>query len=498
MKFSEAKLRWIVLGLCAIAAVRVFVFAAAFPFFNNVDEQAHVDLVVKYAHGKPPRGIEPFASEAALYFAVYSSPEYFVKPEQYGGEYPPPNWILPPEERQKIFDDEIPFWESRLNHESGEPPLYYAIAGAWFDVGRAIGFRGLSSLYWTRFLNVAFAAALVWLGYRAALLVFPDQQFPALATATVLAIWPQSSFYSIQGDAMSPVAFAIAFIALVKLWQSERPNTMVAVWLGLATAATCLIKTANLPLLVVTALAVTFIAAQLVRRGTAQRGLSIFGAFLISAAVPVGIWFAWNANHFGDLTATKSKIELLGWTPKAFADWWSHPIFTSRGANDFWAELMASFWRGEFIWHRDRMAMWWSDAFYWTASTAALGIAVASLALRRRSEPNRSLLWFAFFSFISLVAFLVLLSIRFDFGECPYPSRDHPYFTSGRLLNAAAVPLFLLFAYAIDRVAGWTKREWSRWVLLCVIALLVLSWQLSINALVLSSRYNFFHRSSLE
>jgi hypothetical protein len=33
-----------------IATVRVFVFSAAFPFFNNVDERPHVDLVVKYSH----------------------------------------------------------------------------------------------------------------------------------------------------------------------------------------------------------------------------------------------------------------------------------------------------------------------------------------------------------------------------------------------------------------------------------------------------------------
>ena len=123
MKLAENKLRWIVLGLCVLAAIRVFVFAAAFPFFNNVDEQAHVDLVVKYSHGNIPRGIEPFAPEAALYFAVYSTPEYFVKPEQYGGKYPPPTWLISPEERQRILDAEIPFWESRANHESGEPPL---------------------------------------------------------------------------------------------------------------------------------------------------------------------------------------------------------------------------------------------------------------------------------------------------------------------------------------------------------------------------------------
>src|SRR5437868_2469161 len=223
MKLAERTVRWIVIGLCAVAALRVFVFAAAFPFFNNVDEQAHVDLVVKYSHGKVPRGIEPFASESALYFAVYSSPEYFVKPEQYGGEYPPPNWLLPTDQRQKILDEEIPFWESRANHESGEPPLYYSIAGCWMNFGRALGLRGLTLLYWVRFLNIALAAALVWIGFAATRSTFPDNQFLQIGVATLLAVWPQSALYSVQGGALSPICFVLAFLGLIQLLQHVRP-----------------------------------------------------------------------------------------------------------------------------------------------------------------------------------------------------------------------------------------------------------------------------------
>jgi Predicted membrane protein (DUF2142) len=396
------------------------------------------------------------------------------------------------------LNEEAPFWESRINHESGEPPLYYAVAGAWVDLGRSFGMNGLVLLYWARFLNLAFAVALVWLGYKTARIVFPDQQFPAIATATMLAIWPQTSFYSVQADSLSPFTFGLAFITVAKLLESERPSILLGVWIGLAIAATCLIKTANLPLAFIVLIAVIFKAAQLARKETWQRGLSILAVFIVSVAVPLGIWFGWNLNHFGDLTATKSKIELLGWTPKAFADWWSHPIFTPIGAKNFWAELIASFWRGEFIWHGDRMATWWSDAFYWTSSTLVLVIVLASLVARKQNEPNRSVLWLALLSFASLASFLVLLSIRFDFGQCPYPSQAHPYFTSGRLLNAAAVPFFLLFAYAIELVTNWTHRQWPRWILLGVIALVVLAWQLSINAPVLSSRYNFFHRPTLQ
>jgi hypothetical protein len=103
----------------------------------------------------------------------------------------------------------------------------------------------------------------------------------------------------------------------------------------------------------------------------------------------------------------------------------------------------------------------------------------------------------ALLSFLSLVAFLVALSISFDFGRCPYPSREHPYFTSGRLLDAAAVPFFLLFVYAIDRFGSWTKQQWVRWTLLGATVLVVVASQLQVNAPAFSSRYNFFHRKSL-
>jgi hypothetical protein len=214
-------------------------------------------------------------------------------------------------------------------------------------------------------------------------------------------------------------------------------------------------------------------------------------------AVPLGIWFAWNHHHFGDLTATKSKIELLSWTRKPFAEWWSHPIFSLHGITEFWRELIASFWRGELVWHLQRIASTAADAFY-AISSAIVILATGALLLRRRPEQNnqRIILWVALLTFLSLAAFLVILSISFDFGRCPYPSREHPYFTSGRLLDAAAIPFFLLFVYAIDRFGNWTKQQWLRWTLLAVTVLVVVVSQLAINAPVFASRYNFFHRPS--
>ena len=59
-----------VLLLCVAAAIHVFVFCAAFPFFNNVDEPAQFDLVLKYSHGHAPRGETATSKEASLYLAI--------------------------------------------------------------------------------------------------------------------------------------------------------------------------------------------------------------------------------------------------------------------------------------------------------------------------------------------------------------------------------------------------------------------------------------------
>jgi len=57
--FSESQERSIVWLLCLLAAVSRFLFFRRRPrFFNNVDEQIHLDLAVKYSQGHIPRSLE--------------------------------------------------------------------------------------------------------------------------------------------------------------------------------------------------------------------------------------------------------------------------------------------------------------------------------------------------------------------------------------------------------------------------------------------------------
>jgi len=488
--------RMLILLLCAIAALRVFTFCAAFPFFNNVDEQAHVDLVMKYARGDLPRDLGHYSSESASAIALYGSPEYFMAPSQFAtNEFPHPNWTLPAEQRKEVVEKNSAWWRSNENHESGEPPLYYGIAGLWLNLGHALGINGGWLFYWVRLLNVFVAATIVWLGYVAAKLVFPDREFMRLSVPLLLAIWPQTTFYSVQSDSFSALWFGIAFVGLVKLLQTERPPVPLAMCTGLAFAATCLVKASNVALFLVVGLTFIFKIRDGSHGKRLGKTLATLALLLASAAIPIALWFAWNVHTFGDLTATASKIDFLGWTRKPISNWWPHPIFTLNGLKELWPELMASFWRGEFIWHGKRLAFQTSDAFYWISSTLAIVVALIGLVPRftRLTAFQRESLCLAAASFAVLVLFVVVLSIAFDFGLCPYPSREHPYFTSGRLLSAAAVPFFLLYADAFDRVLSRIPGNWAKTILFASLILFILGSQAALSRVAFSSRYNSFH-----
>jgi hypothetical protein len=79
------------------------------------------------------------------------------------------------------------------------------------------------------------------------------------------------------------------------------------------------------------------------------------------------------------------------------------------------------------------------------------------------TESQRHALWFGFWSFIAAIAFLGFLSLIYDFHNCVYPSREHPYFLSGRLMLGALIPFVMLYVYGLDRALGCVKnRHWIR------------------------------------
>jgi Predicted membrane protein (DUF2142) len=492
---AAAREHKIILLLCLLAAVHVFIFSAAFPFFNNVDEQIHFDLAVKYSQGHIPRALEPVSDNAINYIVLYSASEYVGSPTNYPDrQFPPPPWTQPLEKIRPALVAKTASWQAVKNYEASQPPLYYTLAALWWDLGKFCGLHDGSLLYWLRFLNIIFIIALVWLGYIAARLVFPERKFLKIGVPALIAFIPQTAFYSIQNDVLSPLCFGTVFVCLVKLLRAEIPGVRLGIFTGLALAATFLTKISNLPLLAVSALVIFFKGVQLARAGKLRATLPSLAALALCAGLPMLLWLAWCKHTFGDFSGTAAKIQFLGWTHKSFADWWHHPIFTPHGLWAFLSGLMATFWQGEFMWHRQPLAAPVADVIYFALSIFLVGFALLNLSPQSKNvtAPQRRALWLGFGCFAAAIAFLGFLSIIYDFQDCFYPSREHPYFTSGRLMLGALIPFLLLFVLGLDQLLKQFGNV-AKFSALAGIILFMLVTEITIDWPVFQNPYNWFH-----
>ncbi|PYK29720.1 MAG: hypothetical protein DME58_10860, partial [Verrucomicrobia bacterium] len=359
-------------------------------------------------------------------------------------------------------------------------------------LGKYFGLAGLQSLYWIRFLNVSLVAMMVWLGYVTARTIAPERMDLRIGVPLLLAFIPQNVFYAMNNDVLSPLCFGTLFLCVLQWLRTNAPSFLLGALTGVGVAATCLTKLSNLPLVAV-ALAVIVARSVAINLRTPPAGLIALAALISCAAIPVGTWMLWTKFHFGDLTGSTAKIGLLGWTRKPFGDWWQHPIFTPHGVWIFWWDLIASFWRGEVSWHGQPLRWPGPDGFY--AVSSLLLVAAATVGLRKQaalSAFQRQAIGSAILIFLAGVVFLALLSIQFDFGNCINPSREHPYFTSGRLLSGALIPFAVVYVYGASWICRRSNTALPLIVLVLIVAFVTTS-EILVNRVVFVSEHNWFH-----
>jgi uncharacterized membrane protein len=438
--------------------------------------------------------VELISPATLPYLSRYASPEFLSKPEEFEGGYFGPMWKHPAEEVAPTIARIEEIWGGTPNQECSQPPLYYVVAGAWFDFGQWIGITDGSALYWVRVLNCVFIAVLVWLGYMAARLMFPEQVALRVGVPLLIATIPQDAFYGIDNDVLSPICCGLVFICLIKWFSRNLVSVRLGVATGLSIAATYLTKLSNVPVTAVAVAALLWWCFEQARAGKLRQAISAFSAMAACAAVPVGAWLVWMKTHFRDFTGAASKAQLLGWTPKPFSDWWPHPIFTAPGMWTFLSELIASFWRGEFMWHATLIRFEGLDLFYVVSSVALFVIAVISLVRTRGNATatiQRRLMWIAAMCVVATVLFLAFLSLQFDFGACINPSRERPYFFQGRLMLGALIPFAVVYVYGLNSLL----RNHTNFVLgvLGAIAVTVMFLEVLANRVAFTSAYNWFH-----
>lgn len=471
--------RTVILLICFLAGLRIFFFSAAFPFFNNVDEEAHLDLICKLAAGHLPKGLEPFGKEAASLITANRSPEYYQG--------------VPGAEAFSQMTSLPEYWTIRQNYEATSPPVYYGLAAVWFKFGKVLGFAGRGLLYWIRFLNIPVFVFLVWLAYRFGRTAFSSLWHLRLGLPLIVAFLPQDVFYSINSSVLSASLVGMALLCLLKLYAQPGRNTRLCVVVGLLIAGSCLTSLMDLPLL---AIASIVVVGKLRRSTRATDTLHQMFTIWTAALIPIGLWCTRNLVVGGGLTGTGTKINLLGWSLKPFGAIWSHPIFTLNGLITFWQGLMGTFWRGEFYWHGSRLASANADAFYSISSALFVGIGAITLLFAKRANEEKQKSEVVAISLISVLFFvglLVVLSIVFDFGNCPYPSRTYPYLAAGRLISGAILPFFMVYLVGLDFVLTGLKRKWVCFGVILIVTFVATISEFHLSWSVLSSQYNWFH-----
>ena len=490
-RWPEGRLAFI---LCTLAALRVFVFSAAFPFFSNVDEQSHFDLLHKYSRGHIPGGLEHWDADAARLILLYGSPEYFETPDRSpGGAFAGPRQPESAEDRA-AFEREVATVVASDNHESTQPPVYYLVAGAWYRTLTWLGLRGIQALYGTRFLNVFVFGAVTWLAYVFTRAFFPENAFVRLGVPLLVAFFPQDVFYAINNDVLLPLLTGAAFLGLVGIARGSRTGLAVHIATGLAVAGAFLVKFSSVALLPVAGAMV--VAGALRRpRSDCRQALTRAGVLVMAAFVPIGAWCARSYLLMGDATASAGKIQFLGWTRKPVAALLDHPIFTPSGILTFWRGTLATFWRGELVWGLRPIASPGWDAFFAASSFVLIVVAVTAPAYVRKPAggSDRFVLWSCLALFSLSIGFLAAISVAYDFGACFYPSRAVPFLTSGRLACGALIPFAVLYVSGLDALLPRSLPAPLRWAVLIVPVILMTISEILMNRVAFHSPYNWFH-----
>jgi hypothetical protein len=487
---------WIAGACCCLALIRILIFAAGFPLFNNVDEQDHYEMAYLYAHGFVPEKALPHTDpEMARVFTLYGSPEYFVPGELLRSVHlDVPIAQLPEPMKEVQYQRVLNSWTKLSAFEAQSPPVYYLLAGAWYRLGALLGWREWTLAYWVRFLNAFVYAAFVWISFLFIKQVYPGRAFLSVAVPAFPAFFPQDVFFGMNRDILSPLLAASVLLLLFRGLR-EQPGWKFELAVGAFLAGlSFLTDVSNFVLFGVVAIVLSKLVASAVKSdGAARKFAAISGAAAAALLSPL-LWMARNRLVMGDLTGSKAKTAYLGWTIKPWHEMLQHPIFTARGVNLFIGDLIPMYWRGEFVWHGSPLRWHVADVFYLVSSyLMLLGFALylwrddrGAGGLERMSN------YVSLYLVLASVLFLAAISVPFDFHQCYYPSRAYPYFVSGRIISGTILPFAVVYLSGLEYFWRPVRKYVHPIFPVMGICVFILCVEIAVRATVFHSRFNFF------
>jgi hypothetical protein len=478
--------------LCAYAGLRVLLFAAAFPIFNNVDEQAHFASIRAYARGQWPGKELPLSDpELAKFYALFGSEEYMSPAPKMGESPASPSYQLPLKEAYARASPAYFFWLQQRNFEWQSPPLYYLLGAGCYKIGAVLGRPEWELAYWVRFLNSAAYVLMVWASFRFIRRAYPERIFLWLGVPALLAVFPQDVYFGLNRDVLSGPMTAVALLLMVKAVSEEEINRWPLIAAALLVSLSFLANVSNCVLYGSLAVTLWFWArrSSLPRR---QKTWVAAGAAFASIILPA-IWMLHNRSVLGDFTGSRAKVEYLGWAVKPLGQIFKHPLFSFGGLYYFLRTLWESFWCGEIIWHQASMHWPFAVRFY-LVSSLVLTAVVAVQSIRHwksNTDIQRFTLIQSFLVLFGSILFMAGISLLFDFQGSFYPSREHPFFVSGRIISAALVPFVFIYVMGIELLFE-PIRKWAPVAILALLMLFITITEFQLRHVVFSSTNNLF------
>jgi hypothetical protein len=494
----EARTFQIAMALSLLAFVRILFFVAVFPLCNNVDERFHLMSIRAYAHGHlPDRDLPHMDPEFARSLILYSSPEYW-SPEDgtTHGRSKGPLLLLPASERdqallERAYVEKLEQWERRPNYEAQAVPGYYAALACWYKLGAVLGLSDWALVYWLRFVNPFAYGLFVWFSYKFVKSVYPEDTFLQIAVPALLAVFPQDVFFGLNRDVLSPLLASVALLLMSKAIKRSagwRELVIVSFLVGLM----FLVEVSNF--VFYGTLMATLLTWLKRSEAPIENKLRVTAASAGAALLLPVVWMTRNYFVIGDLTGSSAKVHELGWTVNSLPDIVHHPLFTWHGATYFLVRLTGSFWHGEYLWHGQPMRSGTSEWFYVISSAAMVLIFAFGIGSRWKTMSDLHKWWVVQMVFLvaASVLFLAAVSLPFDYHNCGYPSRLHPFFVSGRIICGVLLPFAMIYAGGLElilkRAPKWAP---SMAVLACLMLVITIS-EVQVRKVVFTSPYNFF------
>ncbi len=457
-------------------AAKVLIFACAYPFFNTTDELPNFDTALKHGAGFSYQDTT-FTYDSLTLAIAYNiqSPEYLY------GEDQNPDFI-PLLNLQ--FKSDYPFYHeffSQIEHQQAhDSPLYYTMLGRLF-YNLPTSWPPLVKVYALRAVNALFACVLMYvvLAFLAMLNFAKPYQ---IGTGILLICMPQSIFYFINPDLLSCLLTSVYLLNVV--WALKSPNYLSYGLLGFTAAIAIMLKATGLVAVLAT-LGAFFIYPSPTRiYKHLFTAIGVFSGFII----PI-VWQRLQADV--GVFGTIRKIEVLGWIEKPLSAYFPHILFSYDGLKVFIMRSWSSFWGGESLWEGAPLFGPRSDLFFSCFMLVVLAFFLWQTVVNFRSVNLRQIMRYT--SWLILVGYFMffgILSIRYDFNECVYPSRAFPLFISGRLMLGMLIPVLYAFVDGLTLLFPTPKRAMWVAVLIGAFFLTVESYK---SRQLFGSPHNLYH-----